>query len=87
MQQNQTKQELETLLDLFEHDGWKLFIEDNERLNTSLKENAYLDCNTNDEWQQRRGAITILSSLVSFESTTKFIYEQSQEDSDALQDL
>lgn len=83
--QDRTQQELETLLSLFEHDGWKLFIEEEEVLSKYLKENAHLDCDSNDKWQQRRGAIVALGGILSFEATTKFIYEQSmQEDEDGL---
>ena len=78
----QTQQELETLLDLFEHDGWKLFVEERENLYKSLKENAHHDCNTNNEWQVRRGALLALEGLIAFEGTTKFVYEQGQEETD-----
>lgn len=73
------QQEMETLLDLFEHDGWKIFIEEKERLLKSLKENAYAECNTNDEWQQRRGIIVTLNSLVTYADTIKYVMEN-QED-------
>ena len=81
MQDNQ-KQELEILLDLFEHDGWKIFIEEREGVYKALKENAHHDCNTNDEWQVRRGALLALEGLIAFEGTTKFVYEQAEEDID-----
>ena len=80
--QDKTQQELETLLDLFEHEGWNLFIEEKESLVNSLKQQAHLECNTNDEWQQRRGIIATLENIMSFETVTKFIYEQNQEEAD-----
>lgn len=82
--QDKTQQELETLLDLFEHKGWSLFLEDYESLRGYLKENAHLECDTNDIWQQRRGALTILDSVLSFEDTTKYVCDQIKEKSDEL---
>ena len=82
MQQKQTQEQLEILLDLFEHDGWKMFIEEKEELYKSLKENAHHSCPDNDLWQQYRGGLFALEGIMAFEGTTKFIYEQNQEDSD-----
>lgn len=78
--QDRTQQELETLLDLFEHDGWKIFIDEKEDLHKALKEQAYLECNTNDEWQQRRGMIATLDGIVSYENVVKFIIEQREQE-------
>ena len=74
------QQELEILLDLFEHKGWKLFIEEKEDLLTSLKENAYIECDDNNAWQQRRGIIANLQSIVTYENAIKYVIEQGEED-------
>ena len=70
------QQQMELLLDLFEHDGWKLFIEEKENLLSSLKENAYVECGDNDAWQQRRGIIATLAGVTSYEASIKFVMEQ-----------
>lgn len=79
MEQEQQRQ-METLLDLFEHEGWKLFIEEKEALLKGLKENAYLECHDNEIWQQRRGIIATLAGIISYETSIKFVMEQQEED-------
>lgn len=76
MMQELTQQQQETLLSLFEHDGWKLFIGEKEDFYKYLKENAHYECPDNDTWQQRRGALATLEMLISFEGTTKVVYDQ-----------
>ena len=81
---NQQDQKImETLLDLFNHEGWKIFIEDQELIQKNLKDNAYVVCNTNDEWQQHRGALVTLDRILTFEQTTKYVVEN-QDESDEL---
>ena len=79
MTPEQTK-ELETLLDLFEHDGWKLFIDEHEERLKNLKENAHINCPTNDTWQFNRGMLAFLEGLISYETSIKFVMEQEQEE-------
>jgi len=72
---------METLLDLFEHEGWSLFIKEKEDLLASLKEGADTNCPTNDMWQYNRGIIATLRSIVSYEAAIRFVIEQdAQED-------
>ena len=77
--EQQDQQAMETLLDLFNHEGWKIFIDDQETLSKGLKEGAYLECNTNEEWQFRRGALTLLDRVLAYENTTKYVMEQDSE--------
>ena len=74
------QRQMEALLDLFEHEGWKLFIEEKEVLLTALKENAYVECHDNESWQQRRGIIATLAGITSYEASIKFVMEQDEED-------
>lgn len=78
----QEQQTMELLLDLFEHKGWSIFIKEQEELATYLKEQAYIECNTNDEWQQRRGMLLTLDRILSYTDTTKYVYEQHETESD-----
>ena len=85
MEQEQ-QQQMETLLDLFEHEGWKLFIEEQGNTLESLKETAYADCDTNDVWQQRRGIIATLTGITSYEATIKYVIEQDAQEDDYEQE-
>jgi len=60
--EQQQQQEMDLLIDLFNHDGWKLFIEEKEILLNTLKENAYVECHDNDQWQRRLRAGVIQPS-------------------------
>ena len=71
---------METLLDLFEHEGWAIFIEEKEELQKSLIDNAYLECDSDKDWQQRRGAIVMLGSILSYEAAIRFVLEQEAQD-------
>lgn len=71
---------METLLDLFSHEGWQLFIKEKEELVASLKEGAYAQCDTNDVWQQRRGMIATLAGITSYEASIRFVMEQEEQD-------
>ena len=84
---NQALKDSETLLDLFEHEGWSLFIEENQNLFNQLRDNLYLECNTDQEYQQRRGTLTILNQVLSYENTVKLIHEQLVGGDDGSQDL
>jgi len=78
--EQQKQQEMELLLDLFEHEGWKLFVEEKETLLNTLKENADTNCPTNDMWQYNRGMLAILRGVTSYEASIKFVMEQDEED-------
>lgn len=75
----------ETLLDLFEHDGWKIAMKELEESTDYLKEHAHWICKTNDEWQFHRGTISANEGLLAFERLTKSVSEQiNQEDIDEI---
>ncbi len=57
----------EDLLDLFQTDGWKAFIQDYQESMAALIENSSTDCDTNDKWQFRRGELSQLHNVVNFE--------------------
>lgn len=84
--QQEVQHQMETLLDLFEHEGWKLFIEEKQALLDSLKENAYAECDTNDVWQQRRGIIATLAGITSYEASIKYVMEQDAQEEDYEQE-
>ena len=83
MEQELQKQ-METLLDLFEHEGWGLFIEEQEKSFNSLKDSAYIDCNSNEDWQIRRGVLATLNGILNYETTIKYVIEQNQGSDDEL---
>jgi len=73
---NQELKDSEILLDLFEHDGWKLFIDENQKLFDVLRDNMYIECDSNDLFQQRRGTLGMLNQILVYEVTIKAIHEQ-----------
>lgn len=79
----QDQKTMETLLDLFNHEGWTIFIDEQEVLSKYLKEHAYRECNSNDEWQQRRGALVNLDRILSYENTIKYVYDNQDNDDDS----
>ena len=74
------QKQMENLLSLFQHDGWKLFIEEQEKSFNSLKDNAYIDCSSNEDWQIRRGVLSTLNATLNYENTIKYVIEQNGED-------
>ena len=85
MTQDETR-EIETLLDLFEHDGWKLFIKEKEGILESLKQNATNNCPTNDTWQFNRGMVALLEGLISYETSIRFVMTQEEIEEDFSQE-
>ena len=78
----------ETLINLFEDEGWKIFIDEQEELLAYAKENAHRECVTNDEWQFRKGVITLLERVVSFETVVRAVQDQAeQEDNNDSEDF
>jgi hypothetical protein len=86
-QQDQQRQE--TLLDLFNHDGWDILMTELEESTQFLKDNAHLNCHTNDDWQKHKGYLSANEGLLSFEGMTKAVAEQAieQEESGLYDDL
>ena len=69
--------ELEEMESMFSTTGWKIFIKYFEdMLEVSLK-NPDTDCKTNDEWQFRRGSISVLRYITGYEEMVSQILETS----------
>jgi len=76
----QLQQELENLVDLFSHSGWKVILKDLEsQLNHKIG-NASDECKTNDEWQYRRGYIDALRYAYSYEYMVENQLKEMNED-------
>ena len=78
---NELQKYYETLLDLFAHSGWKLFVEDIQE-NADLL-NDILTIKDEQGFWYRRGQLEAVSRILSYESTIKDSYEDFLEDSDA----
>jgi hypothetical protein len=66
----------ELLQDLFQHDGWKLFIDEFQDFKKPLVDNAYVECDTNEQWQQRRGALVMLDQVLNYEAVVETVHDQ-----------
>ena len=64
----ETAQYYDNLLEMFSQEGWNDYIEDLNKMNKALIQNASIDCETNDQWQYRRGQLEILNYILNFES-------------------
>lgn len=71
----------ETLLDLFAHKGWKVFIEDIQGNADML--NDILTIKDEQGFWYRRGQLEAAMRVLSYESTIKDSYDEFAEDSDA----
>ena len=56
------------LLEMFNQEGWSNFIEDLDNMNKSLIESSPTACETNDQWQYRRGQLEILNYMLNYEA-------------------
>lgn len=68
----------EKLLDLFTHDGWKLFIEDAEGSKALINDLSTIK--DEQTFWQRRGQLEFIQRVLSFEDTIKDSYEQALND-------
>ena len=71
----------ETLLDLFAHEGWKLFVEDIQD-NADFLNNILTIKDEQDFWY-RRGQLEAALRILAYESTIKDSYDDFVEDSNA----
>ena len=71
----------ETLLDLFAHEGWKLFVEDIQD-NADFLNNILTIKDEQDFWY-RRGQLEATGRLLSYESTIKDSYDDFLEEANA----
>lgn len=67
----QEEQELEDLIDMFLTKGWKIFMQDFNKLLTDKIQSADLNCKTNDEWQYNRGVVSELRYITNYEQIMK----------------
>lgn len=70
------EKEYESLVDMFESDGWKLFISEIAESEEGLTRAAPDNCGTNEAWQYTRGRIHQLRSISGYETLIKVTQEQ-----------
>ena len=70
----------EDLLDMFQTDGWKQIMVDYGESLKSFQDNSDYDCQTNDEWQVRRGEMKQLRNLLGYESFIRSSYDGLKDD-------
>lgn len=69
-------EEVNTFLDLFEHEGWKLFMKQNKEQLALEKDQAHLFCDTSDKWHFHRGGIFRLEGLLALETMVEHTHAQ-----------
>jgi hypothetical protein len=69
----------ESLIDIFQLEGWKFLLEDFTQSEESLRDLA--TCRTEKELHYRQGQLDILVKLLSFENGIKNSYEEFVNDS------
>ena len=69
--EQELKEYYDGMEELFATKGWKDHIEDLQGIQETYRKNAETDCNSNDEWQFRRGQLDILKYILGFESIIK----------------
>jgi DNA-binding MurR/RpiR family transcriptional regulator len=70
---------------MFSHPGWKEFQEEYKQLLSTAEDTAVDSCNTNEEWQIRRGVTVTLRQLTNYEEFIRQTLNQIEEEE--LQDL
>lgn len=70
----------EQLNDMFQHEGWKHFVETATELRETLEKGAPDYAVTNDQWQYTRGKIHQLNLIVGYEQYIKAVWEQKEND-------
>jgi len=68
------------LIDMFESDGWTLFIKDIEEGEKANTKGAVDGATTNDAWQWLRGYLTCARNTLAFETFVRLSYEQQLKD-------
>ena len=67
MMDKETEQYYDDLLELFNSKAWKTFNEDISLMYEALLESSPTACETNDQWQYRRGQLEILNYINNYE--------------------
>lgn len=65
----------EDMIEMFATKGWQTFIEQNEEQLDRLEKTAYADCANNDLWQERRGEIKRVLTIVNYEPLIRANFE------------
>ena len=65
----------EDLTEMFATKGWQIFVDQHAGELDRLRDNAYLDCDSNDAWQERRGEIKKLITIVFYENLIRNNYD------------
>lgn len=67
MMDKETEQYYDDLLEMFNSDAWKTFNGDISSMYESLLGSSPTACDTNDQWQFRRGQLEILNYINNYE--------------------
>lgn len=82
MDQQQEKR-YNNLRDMFNSEGWKEFQKDIEAQLTPRIDNAFVICQTNDQWQYLRGEVNILKQIEGYQAQVEFQQKLEEEEMDA----
>lgn len=77
-----TEKDYNSLVDMFESDGWKLYISEVEETEESATRGAVNTADTNDAWQFLRGWISCSRSTLGYENFVRLSYEEEQREED-----
>lgn len=70
--------EYEALVDMFEGDGWKYFLNSVTELEDIITKAAADNAVTNDQWQYCRGQTHQLRSVIGYENYIKMSYDEQE---------
>ena len=80
------EQEFDVFLDLFSHEGWKMFIEDMAKWEEAVTKGAVDSAISNDQWQYCRGQTHLMRWVLGYENAIRLNLEQAnspEEEDDA----
>lgn len=78
-----TEKDYNSLVDMFESDGWKLYIADVELTEESATKGAVTSADTNDAWQFLRGWLMCARGVQGYETFVRLSYEEQEREDDA----
>jgi len=73
------QEDYESLFEMFETEGWKIFIEMADTIYKAGLENAIDSVETGDQWLVLKGELSQLRRILNYEKYTKMVYENSKE--------
>lgn len=71
-----TETEYNSLVDMFNSDGWKVFISQVEETEDAATKGAVNAAETNDSWQFLRGWISCARGTAAYETFVRLSYEE-----------